>query len=71
MLAYRSVHATQIFTDVLGMKRGAAKIVPKLLNFKQKQRPCLWDIPRTFAIQSIQQTVYFAVYKARPSRQVS
>ena len=26
-----------IFTDVLGMKRVAAKIVPKLLNFKQKQ----------------------------------
>ena len=25
-----------IFTDVLGMKRAAAKIVPKLLNFKQK-----------------------------------
>ena len=28
-----------IFTDVLGMKRKAAKIVPKLLNFKQIQRP--------------------------------
>ena len=27
-----------IFTDVLGMKRGAAKIVTKLLNFLQKQR---------------------------------
>ena len=27
-----------IFTDVLGMKRGAAKIVPKLQNFEQKQR---------------------------------
>ena len=26
-----------IFTDVLGMKRAAAKIVPKLLNFEQKQ----------------------------------
>ena len=26
-----------IFTDVLAMKRAAAKIVPKLLNFKQKQ----------------------------------
>ena len=25
-----------IFTDVLGMKRAAAKIVPKLLNFRQK-----------------------------------
>ena len=30
MLAYRS--------DVLGMKRATAKIFPKLLNFKQKQR---------------------------------
>ena len=27
-----------IFTDVLGMKRTAAKFVPKLLNFEQKQR---------------------------------
>ena len=27
-----------IFTNVLGMKRGAAKIVPKMLNFEQKQR---------------------------------
>ena len=27
-----------IFTDVLGMKPGAAKIVPKLLNFEQNQR---------------------------------
>ncbi|KAA2237134.1 helix-turn-helix domain-containing protein, partial [Solihabitans fulvus] len=27
-----------IFTDVLGMKRAAAKIVPKLLNYEQKQR---------------------------------
>ena len=26
-----------IFTDVLGMKRAAAKIVPKLLNFEHKQ----------------------------------
>ena len=25
-----------IFTDVLGMKRAAAKIVPKLINFEQK-----------------------------------
>ena len=31
-----------IFTDALGMKRAAAKIVPKLLNFEQKQR--LMDI---------------------------
>ena len=27
----------RIFTDVLGMKRAQAKIVPKLLNFEQKQ----------------------------------
>ena len=27
-----------IFVNVLGMKRAAAKIVPKLLNFEQKQR---------------------------------
>ena len=27
-----------IFTDVLGMKRAPAKIIPKLLNFEQKQR---------------------------------
>ena len=27
-----------IFTDILGMKCAAAKIVPKLLNFEQKQR---------------------------------
>ena len=27
-----------IFTDVLGLKCAAAKIVPKLLNFEQKQR---------------------------------
>ena len=26
-----------IFTDVLGMKRAPVKIVPKLLNFEQKQ----------------------------------
>ena len=25
------------FTDVLGMQRVAAKVVPKLLNFEQKQ----------------------------------
>ena len=31
-----------IFTDVLGMKSAAAKIVSKLLNLKQKQR--LMDI---------------------------
>ena len=27
-----------IFNDVLGMKRAAAKIVPKLQNFEQKHR---------------------------------
>ena len=27
-----------IFMDVLGLKRAAAKIVPKLLNFEQTQR---------------------------------
>ena len=37
MFAYRSAHAKQIFTDVLDMNREAAKIVPKLLNFEQKQ----------------------------------
>ena len=31
-----------IFTDVLGKQRAAAKIVPKLLNFEQKQ--CRIDI---------------------------
>ena len=31
-----------ISTDVLGMKRAAAKIVSKLLNFKEKQ--CRMDI---------------------------
>ena len=36
--AYRSAHAKHYFTTVLGMKRAAAKIVQKLLNFKQKQR---------------------------------
>ena len=29
-----------IYTNVLGMKRAAAKIVQKLLNFEQKQ-PCM------------------------------
>ena len=29
-----------IFTDVLSMKRAAAKIVPKLLNFEQKNVAC-------------------------------
>ena len=27
-----------IFTNVVGIKRAAANIIPKLLNFKQKQR---------------------------------
>ena len=31
-----------ILTDILGMKHAAAKIVPKLLNFEQKQ--CRMDI---------------------------
>ena len=31
------VSCQAIFTDVLGMKRLAAKIVPKFLNFEQKQ----------------------------------
>ena len=38
MLAYRSAHAKHFMTDVLRMKRAAAKIVPKLLNFEQTQR---------------------------------
>ena len=33
-----------IFTEVLGMKRVAAKIVPKLINFEQKQ--CRMDIEK-------------------------
>ena len=33
MLVYRSAHSKQF----LGMKHAAAKIVPKLLNFEQKQ----------------------------------
>ena len=38
LLAYRSAHAKQFFlTIVLRMKRKAAKIVPKLQNFEQKQ----------------------------------
>ena len=28
-----------IFMDVLGIKRAASKIVPKLLNYELKQRP--------------------------------
>ena len=35
-ISFGSCHA--IITDVLGMKSAAAKIVPKLLNFEQKQR---------------------------------
>ena len=37
MLAYRLAHAKQFFDNVLGMKRAAAKIIPKWLNFEQKQ----------------------------------
>ena len=37
MLAYRSAHAKQSLWMFLGMKRAAAQIVPKLLNFEQKQ----------------------------------
>ena len=37
MLTYSSAHAKQ-FTNVLGMKRAAAKIVPKLLYFEPNQR---------------------------------
>ena len=32
-----------IFADVLGMKRVTVKIVPKLLNFEQKQRHMVID----------------------------
>ena len=38
MLAYRSAHANLFFAGVLGIKSAAAKIVPKLINFEQKQR---------------------------------
>ena len=38
MLAYRLAHAMKFFSNILGMKRVAAKFVPKLLNFEQKQR---------------------------------
>ena len=37
MLAYRSANTKQIFMVVLGMKHAATKIIPKLLNFEQKQ----------------------------------
>ena len=36
MLAYRSSHAKQFFTDVLSMKYAAAKIVPKITKFLAK-----------------------------------
>ena len=36
-ISYGSCQA--IFTDVIGIKRWAAKLVLKLLNFEQKQRP--------------------------------
>ena len=35
-ISFGSCHV--IFTDVLGMKCAATKIVPKLQNFEQKQR---------------------------------
>ena len=39
MLAGISCGSCQaIFMDLLGMKHAAAKIVPQLLNFKQKRR---------------------------------
>ena len=37
MLAISLDSCEAIFTDALGMKHAAAKIPPKLLNFKQKQ----------------------------------
>ena len=36
--AVNKVIKQAIFTDILGMERATAKIPPKLLNFKQKQR---------------------------------
>ena len=45
----------EVFTDVLGMGRAAAKIVPVLLNFEQKQR-CM-DVAQqmlmTFYVQKV------------------
>ena len=35
-VAHCSAHVTPIFTDVLGMKREAAKIAAKFLNLEQK-----------------------------------
>ena len=32
MLSYRSAHAKHFFTNVLGMKRAAVKIVPKIVE---------------------------------------
>ena len=37
-ISFGSSQVQEISTNVLGMKRTAAKIVPKLLNFEQKQR---------------------------------
>ena len=37
MLAYRLAYDKQFFPNFLDMKRAAKKIVPKFLNFKQKQ----------------------------------
>ena len=39
-----------IFTDILGMKCAAAKIVPVLLNFEQKQ--CRMDIAEEMLMNS-------------------
>ena len=41
-----------IFTDVLGLKRAAAKIVKKLLNFRQKQR-CIDNVQEMLTIIQI------------------
>ena len=38
MIGISSGSCQAIFTDILGTKCAAAKVVPKLLNFKQKQR---------------------------------
>ena len=46
-ISFRSCQA--IFTNILGMKRAAAKIVPELLDFKQKQ--CCIDIAQEMLTQ--------------------
>ena len=47
-----------IFTHVLGMKRAAVKIVPKLLNFHQKLR--LMDIAQEMLTRTFSETFRFA-----------